>query len=144
MGRGARPTRHVARLRGRARGPRDPRHRRAQSRRGSARRRRGPARLVGGLAELPGSSTAPDSIARVSSRLGQAPSQQRLDRERRQATEPCCQTPTTFPAGSRNVATRRSPSGSGGLTTSPPCAPTFPTVSPPPPPTPEARPPPLP
>jgi len=34
-------------LRGRARGPRDPRHRRAQSRRGSARRRRWPARLVG-------------------------------------------------------------------------------------------------
>ncbi len=37
----------VARLRGRARGPRDPRHRRAQSRRGSAGRRRWPARLVG-------------------------------------------------------------------------------------------------
>ncbi len=37
----------VARLRGRAEGPRDPRHRRAQSRRGSARRRRRPARLVG-------------------------------------------------------------------------------------------------
>src|SRR6266487_2655344 len=33
-------------------GPRDPRHRRAQSRRGSARRPRWPARLVGGLAEL--------------------------------------------------------------------------------------------
>ena len=47
MGRGARPARYVARLRGRAGGPRDPRHRRAQSRRGSARRRRGPARLVG-------------------------------------------------------------------------------------------------
>jgi uncharacterized cupin superfamily protein len=37
----------AARLRGRAGGPRDPRHRRAQSRRGSARRRRWPARLVG-------------------------------------------------------------------------------------------------
>ncbi len=47
MGRGARPARYVARLRGRAGGPRDPRHRRAQSRRGSARRRRWPARLVG-------------------------------------------------------------------------------------------------
>ena len=34
-------------LRGRAGGPRDPRHRRAQSRRGAARRRRWPARLVG-------------------------------------------------------------------------------------------------
>jgi hypothetical protein len=39
--------RHVAGLRGRARGPRDPRHRRAQPQRGSARRRRRPARLVG-------------------------------------------------------------------------------------------------
>ena len=47
MGRGARPSRYVARLRGRAGGPRDPRHRRAQSRRRSARGRRGPARLVG-------------------------------------------------------------------------------------------------
>ena len=46
-GRGARPARYVARLRGRAGGPSDPRHRRAQSRRGSARRRRWPARLVG-------------------------------------------------------------------------------------------------
>ncbi len=46
-GRGARPARCVARLRGRAEGPRDPRHRRAQSRRGSARGRRRPARLVG-------------------------------------------------------------------------------------------------
>ena len=43
----ARPARYVARLRGRAGGPRDPRHRRAQSRRGSARRRGGSARLVG-------------------------------------------------------------------------------------------------
>ena len=41
------PFRYVARLRGRSRGPRDPRHRRAQPRRGSARRRRWPARLVG-------------------------------------------------------------------------------------------------
>jgi hypothetical protein len=41
------PPGYVARLRGRAGGSRDPRHRRAQSRRGSARRRRGPARLVG-------------------------------------------------------------------------------------------------
>jgi len=32
----------------------------------------------------------------------------------------CCQTPITFPAGSRNVATHRSPSGYGGSTTSPP------------------------
>src|SRR5438128_2291284 len=47
MGRGARPARYVARLRGRAEGPRDPRRRRAQSRRRSARRRRRPARLVG-------------------------------------------------------------------------------------------------
>jgi hypothetical protein len=46
-GSGARPARYLARLRGRAGGPRDPRHRRAQSRRGSARRRRWPARLVG-------------------------------------------------------------------------------------------------
>jgi mannose-6-phosphate isomerase-like protein (cupin superfamily) len=44
---GARPARHVARLRGGARGPRDPRHRRAQPRQGSARRCRWPARLVG-------------------------------------------------------------------------------------------------
>src|SRR5436305_1109042 len=47
MGRGARPRRQVARLRGRAGGAADPRHRRARSRRGSARRRRWPARLVG-------------------------------------------------------------------------------------------------
>src|SRR5262245_64973552 len=47
MGRGARPGRHVARLRGRAGRPRDPRHRRAQPRRRSPRRRRWPARLVG-------------------------------------------------------------------------------------------------
>jgi hypothetical protein len=46
-GRRARPARYLARLRGRAGGPRDPRHRRAQPRRGSARGRRGPARLVG-------------------------------------------------------------------------------------------------
>ena len=47
MGRGARPAGYVARLRGRAGGSRAPRHRCAQSRRGSARRRRWPARLVG-------------------------------------------------------------------------------------------------
>ena len=47
VGRGARPARYVARLRGRAGRPRDPRHRRAQPRRGSTRRRRWPARLVG-------------------------------------------------------------------------------------------------
>ena len=41
------PPGYVARLRGRAGGPRDPRRRRAQPRRGSARRRRWPARLVG-------------------------------------------------------------------------------------------------
>ena len=41
------PPRYVARLRGRARGPRDPRHRRAQPRRGSARRRGRSTRLVG-------------------------------------------------------------------------------------------------
>ena len=46
VGRGPHPARYVARLRGRAGRPRDLRHRRAQSRRGSARRRRGPARLV--------------------------------------------------------------------------------------------------
>jgi hypothetical protein len=46
-GRGARPAGCVARLRGRAGGPRDSRHRRSQSRRGAARRRRWPARLVG-------------------------------------------------------------------------------------------------
>ena len=45
--RGACPARDVARLRSRAGGPRDHRHRRAQSRQGSTRRRRGPARLVG-------------------------------------------------------------------------------------------------
>ena len=44
---GARPARDVARLRGRAAGPRDPRRRRAAPRRRSARRRRGPTRLVG-------------------------------------------------------------------------------------------------
>jgi FSR family fosmidomycin resistance protein-like MFS transporter len=36
---------------------------------------------------------------------------QQLDRSLRQPADPCCQTPTTFPAGSRKVATRRSPSG---------------------------------
>ena len=41
------PARYVARLRGRPGWPRELRHRRAQTRRGSARRRRGPARLVG-------------------------------------------------------------------------------------------------
>jgi hypothetical protein len=41
------PPGHVARLRGRAGGARDPRRGRAQPRRGPARRRRGPARLVG-------------------------------------------------------------------------------------------------
>ena len=41
------PPRDVARLRGRAKGPRDPRRRRAQPRRGSARRRRWSAPLVG-------------------------------------------------------------------------------------------------
>jgi hypothetical protein len=29
---------------------------------------------------------------------------------------PCCQTPMTLPAGSRNVATHRSPSGYGDVT----------------------------
>ncbi len=47
VGRGARPARYVARLRGRAGGPGDPRRRCAQSRRRSARRRGGSARLVG-------------------------------------------------------------------------------------------------
>ena len=47
VGRGARPARHVARLRGRAGGPRDPRLRCAEPRRESARRRGGSARLVG-------------------------------------------------------------------------------------------------
>ena len=37
----------------------------------------------------------------------------------RQEREPRCQTPTTFPAGSRNVATHKSPSGYGSVTTSP-------------------------
>src|SRR5262249_17663219 len=58
MGRGARTARRVARLRGRARGSRDPRHRRAQSRRGSARRRRWQARLVGRRVELFSSSSS--------------------------------------------------------------------------------------
>ena len=44
---GARPARYLARLRGRARGPRDPRLRCTQSGRGSARGRGGSARLVG-------------------------------------------------------------------------------------------------
>jgi hypothetical protein len=44
---GACPARDLARLRSRAGGPRDHRHRRAQSPRDSARRRRGRARLVG-------------------------------------------------------------------------------------------------
>jgi hypothetical protein len=46
VGRGARPARDVARLRGRADGPRDPRLRCALSRREPARRRGGSARLV--------------------------------------------------------------------------------------------------
>src|SRR5919197_936413 len=58
------------------------------------------------------------SAERASSRLKRRPSRQRLDRERRQATDPCCQTPIKFPAGSRNVATRRSPSGYGTVTPS--------------------------
>jgi len=41
----------------------------------------------------------------------------------------CCQTPITFPAGSRKVATPKSPSGYGGVTTSPPRATTFSSVS---------------
>lgn len=36
---------------------------------------------------------------------------QHLDAHRQPACEPCCQTPITFPAGSRKVATRKSPSG---------------------------------
>ena len=35
---------------------------------------------------------------------------------------PSCQTPSTLPAGSLNVATQRSPSGYGGLTSAPPLA----------------------
>jgi Transposase DDE domain len=54
---------------------------------------------------------------------------QHLDCALRQAAGPCCQTPITFPAGSRKVATRRSPSGYGGVTTSPPWATTFSSVS---------------
>jgi hypothetical protein len=46
VGRSSRPTRHVARLRGRAGGPRDPRLRCAQHRRESTRRRGRSARLV--------------------------------------------------------------------------------------------------
>ena len=42
---------------------------------------------------------------------------------------PACQTPSTFPAGSRNVATQRFPSGYGALTTSPPCAAIRPRVA---------------
>ena len=34
--------------------------------------------------------------------------------------EPCCHTPMTFPGGSWNVATHRSPSGYGAVTTAPP------------------------
>ena len=36
------------------------------------------------------------------------------------AREPCCQTPIAFPAGSRVIATHRSPSGYGLVVTSPP------------------------
>ena len=36
------------------------------------------------------------------------------------AREPCCQTPIAFPAGSRVIATHRSPSGYGLVATSPP------------------------
>jgi hypothetical protein len=39
------------------------------------------------------------SHARASSRLKHTPSRQHLDREGGQATEPCCQTPITFPLG---------------------------------------------
>ena len=46
-GRRARSARYMARVRGRAGGPRDPRLRRAQPRREPARRRGGSARLVG-------------------------------------------------------------------------------------------------
>src|SRR5262249_18047992 len=68
MGRRARPARYVARLRGRAGGPRDPRHRCAQSRRGSARRRRWPARLVGLTSRVgtgTGSTNSPREVARA-------------------------------------------------------------------------------
>jgi hypothetical protein len=36
------------------------------------------------------------------------------------ARGPCCQTPIAFPAGSRVIATHRSPSGYGLVVTSPP------------------------
>jgi hypothetical protein len=36
------------------------------------------------------------------------------------ARGPCCQTPIAFPAGSRVIATHRSPSGYGMVVTSPP------------------------
>jgi hypothetical protein len=36
------------------------------------------------------------------------------------ARGPCCQTPMAFPAGSRVIATHRSPSGYGLVVTSPP------------------------
>jgi hypothetical protein len=36
------------------------------------------------------------------------------------ARGPCCQTPIAFPAGSRVIATHRSPSGYGWVVTSPP------------------------
>src|SRR6266542_5534080 len=42
---------------------------------------------------------------------------------------PVCHTPMTFPAGSRNVATHRSPSGYGAVTTLPPWATTWSSVS---------------
>lgn len=42
------------------------------------------------------------------------------DRYEAPARGPCCQTPTAFPAGSRVIATHRSPSRYGMVVTSPP------------------------
>ena len=52
---------------------------------------------------------APASAGRLYARPHEAPTRER-----------CCQTPIAFPAGSRVIATHRSPSGYGLVVTSPP------------------------
>ena len=51
----------------------------------------------------------PASVGRLYARPHEAPTRER-----------CCQTPIAFPAGSRVIATHRSPSGYGLVATSPP------------------------
>ena len=56
-----------------------------------------------------GDDVAPASAGRLYASPHEAP-----------ARGPCCQTPIAFPAGSRVIATHRSPSGYGSVVTSPP------------------------